>query len=154
DLFFPLISPPMSAIAMRMASPPALPSMSAYTPDMSAMKPMRITSSEIPAAWAVRPKPRPATASAADRVRSFMGSLLGVPVVPAIRGMAARRRSDAQQTVECGLFFLQLAGRELFDDLAVFHDVEVISQRCRKAEVLFDHDDRIALGFQGPDHAV
>ncbi|KAG0922357.1 hypothetical protein G6F62_015084 [Rhizopus arrhizus] len=74
SIFLPLIEPPASSIAMRIASRPALPSMSEYTPDMSVMKPMRMTSSEIPCAWAVAPaNPRPAMASAAVIVCSFMG---------------------------------------------------------------------------------
>ena len=37
SIFLPLTLPPKSSIAMRIASRPALPSMSEYTPDMSAV---------------------------------------------------------------------------------------------------------------------
>ena len=56
SIFLPLIEPPASSIAMRTASRPPLPSMSEYTPDMSVMKPTRMTSSEMPCAWAVAPQ--------------------------------------------------------------------------------------------------
>ncbi|KAG1248574.1 hypothetical protein G6F66_015498 [Rhizopus arrhizus] len=74
SIFLPATAPPMSATAILMASAPPGPSASADKPDMSVMKPMRMTSSEIPCAWAVAPaNPRPAMASAAVIVCSFMG---------------------------------------------------------------------------------
>ena len=69
--FLPLIAPPRSAMAIRMASAPFGPSMSEYSPDMSVMKPMRMTSPEI---WAEAPPDTttPAVARAAAMYFSFI----------------------------------------------------------------------------------
>ena len=76
SIFLPLTVPPKSAIAILMASAPAGPSMSAYTPDMSVTKPIFTTSLLNWAFASVKgAQPRAtADASASARYWSFMAA--------------------------------------------------------------------------------
>src|SRR5690606_27964813 len=69
--------PPMSAMAMRIASTPPGPSMSAYGPVMSVMNPIFTTSSEIWADAGAAPQRLPATrqASSEDGTTRFMSDV-------------------------------------------------------------------------------
>src|SRR5690606_2086503 len=145
SIFLPLISPPASAIAMRMASAPPGPSTSEYTPDMSVMKPMRMTSSLMPCA-----APRPENAS-----RPVPRTALVVALRRSVRArmMAFLLGSNAQKSVEFRLSGLELGGSDVVHGLAVLHDVKAVCQRGSEVKVLLDHDDGVALGFQGENHA-
>src|SRR5690606_31098804 len=117
---------------------------------MSVMNPMRITSSEMAATagWA---SSSPAVVRAALIVASFMGCLL--VVLSGVSGLAGGKGSDPEQGVECLVLVGELAGREALDHLAVLHDVEMVGQGSGEVEILLHHDDGVAFGLQGGDHA-
>ena len=71
SIFRPSIAPPISSMAMRMASTPPGPSGPEYTPDRSVMKPIRMTSSENCACAAPEPTDKAAPHRAADRARDI-----------------------------------------------------------------------------------
>src|SRR5256714_2568338 len=139
--FLPATALPMSAIAMRMASAPAGPSMSAYSPDKSVMKPMRITSPETWACAGATDANMPAAAS--EHARAIFLSFMGTPVKAA---------SDAEGLVQLVDSLRQFGLGERLDHLAVLHHEETVRQRGGESEILFDHEDGVALLAQGHHH--
>src|SRR5690606_1857334 len=90
SLLRPSISPPISAIAIRIASTPPGPSTSAYTPPMSVMNPIRITSPEYCASAGWPPAIRAAAQSVMERRRIRVSS--GACVSKGEAGREARTR--------------------------------------------------------------
>src|SRR6185369_7003387 len=144
SIFLPLMAPPMSAMAILMASTPPWPSRSAYTLDMSVMIPMRITSPEICACAGETAASVPkARAHAAMDLLSFT---LMFSFYRKLNGLDAE--VFLQHRRAAGEFGLG----ELLDDAAVLHYVEAVGQWCGKAEVLLDQYDGVALGLECADH--
>src|SRR6187402_1270220 len=114
--FLPATAPPRSATAILIISAPAGPSMSAYRPDRSVMKPMRITSPET-WAWAGAPAAAATREQAVARVLSFIGVSLG------------EWTSDAQVFMKLGQAVGKLGLGEFLQDAAVLHHEEAVGQR-------------------------
>src|SRR5580658_2567202 len=117
-------------MAILMASTPPWPSMSAYTPDMSVMKPMRTTSPEICACAApARPSaPRQAMATVL-RVAERGLSICRSPVCALSEAREKSVGLDTQVFVQLVDAARQLGLRELLDHLAVLHHQEAVGQR-------------------------
>src|SRR5579862_4594940 len=101
---------------------------------MSSMSPMTTCS---PAARAARglAMPRQMATVAIPRILVFIRS-----------SPSGRFRSlYAEELVQLRHFGLKCGGRETLDDPAALHHVKAVGQRCRKAEILLNHDDGVAL---------
>src|SRR3982751_3507966 len=111
------------------------------------MKPIRITSPEI-CAWAVE-VPNMA-ASARPHAGTMVLSLNMCKCLLWMKSETGPMRSDAQVLVQARHARRQLGLGELLDDLAVLHDQEAVGERRSEAEILLDHDDRVAALAQAP----
>src|SRR5690606_28114038 len=114
------------------------------TPDISVMKPMRMTSSLMP--WAeTLPASMPVARIALLRtvVRRLRARMIGFP----FKGLHAQKR------VEFGFSGFELGGCDVMHGTAVLHDIKPVCQRGGKVKVLLDHDDGVALCFQHQHHS-
>src|ERR1019366_6860933 len=139
-IFLPSTLPPKSAIAILAASMPPWPITSAYRLERSSMSPITTSLPAACAAPAVRVAPR-AVEIAMARVLSFIGN-----------SMVEKGSSHTKKIMQHGHVGSQLGASKPLDDTAMFHHEEAIRQRCGKAEVLFDHHDRVAACAQRADH--
>src|SRR5258706_15258478 len=120
--FLPLTAPPRSAMAILMTSAPAGPSMSEYRPDMSVMKPMRITSPEI---WAGAGVTDPNVAAAAsEQARMVFFSFMRRTPERAWRKSGTA--SYAEVPVQLVDALRQFGLGQLLDHRAVFHHEEAV----------------------------
>src|SRR5271166_5002731 len=76
-----------------------------------------------------------------------------VLLIPIVVSVVVRDLSDSKPFIEHRRLRLQLSGREFLDDLAVLHEIKPVRERQCEPEILFHHDDRVALPPQRVDQS-